>query len=208
MSVPDARDHRERRCIRIGGWRFAGAIQSERRSAERRRPESAGGPRHCLCAGRRHRRCAFFERQHDSRILAFQRVQPKAEAACMSGPRTGCCMRLDWAFRSLRLAALLCVAAGLAPAQSFTSIFDGKTLHGWDGDPAYWRVENGAIVGRNQSRRHAEAKHLSDLARRLARRTSNCEAEYRLTGGNSGIQYRSSELARHPLGHARLPGRH
>src|SRR2546427_366114 len=29
----------------------------------------------------------------------------------------------------------------------FESIFDGRTLNGWKGDPKYWRVENGALVG-------------------------------------------------------------
>jgi hypothetical protein len=29
----------------------------------------------------------------------------------------------------------------------FTQIFDGKSLTGWDGDPTFWRAENGAIVG-------------------------------------------------------------
>ena len=29
----------------------------------------------------------------------------------------------------------------------YESIFDGKTLAGWKGEKAYWRVENGAIVG-------------------------------------------------------------
>ena len=29
----------------------------------------------------------------------------------------------------------------------FQSIFDGKTLAGWEGNPTYWRVENGALVG-------------------------------------------------------------
>jgi len=29
----------------------------------------------------------------------------------------------------------------------FRSMFDGKTLAGWEGDPKYWRVENGALVG-------------------------------------------------------------
>src|SRR5262245_29777513 len=29
----------------------------------------------------------------------------------------------------------------------FVSIFDGSTLKGWDGDPKFWRVEGGAIVG-------------------------------------------------------------
>ena len=29
----------------------------------------------------------------------------------------------------------------------FVQIFDGKTLKGWEGDPVYWRVENGNLVG-------------------------------------------------------------
>ncbi len=29
----------------------------------------------------------------------------------------------------------------------FRPIFDGKTLDGWDGDPAYWRAEDGELVG-------------------------------------------------------------
>lgn len=29
----------------------------------------------------------------------------------------------------------------------FVKIFDGKTLKGWEGDPDYWRVENGNLVG-------------------------------------------------------------
>ena len=29
----------------------------------------------------------------------------------------------------------------------YISIFDGKTLKGWQGDSTYWRVENGCITG-------------------------------------------------------------
>jgi len=29
----------------------------------------------------------------------------------------------------------------------FAEIFDRKTLKGWDGDPTYWRVEDGSMVG-------------------------------------------------------------
>ncbi len=29
----------------------------------------------------------------------------------------------------------------------FKSIFNGEDLKGWDGDPKFWRVEQGAIVG-------------------------------------------------------------
>src|SRR4051794_22803811 len=31
--------------------------------------------------------------------------------------------------------------------EGYTAIFDGKSLDGWDGNPKFWRVENGAIVG-------------------------------------------------------------
>lgn len=33
-----------------------------------------------------------------------------------------------------------------ADRDGWTSMFDGATLNGWDGNPAVWRVENGAIV--------------------------------------------------------------
>jgi hypothetical protein len=103
-------------------------------------------------------------------------------------------MRLGSAFRNHRLAALLLfVAARFAAAQNFTSIFDGKTLNGWDGDPAFWRVENGAIVG--ETKAGAIPKQNTFLIWRGGS-PSNFElmADYRLTGGNSGIQYRSAEL--------------
>ena len=29
----------------------------------------------------------------------------------------------------------------------YVSLFDGVSLKGWDGNPKFWRVENGAIVG-------------------------------------------------------------
>jgi hypothetical protein len=111
----------------------------------------------------------------------------------MWAPRTVCCMPLAWAFRSPRLVALLFVAAHLASAPSFAPVFDGKTLNGWDGDPAYWRVENGAIVG--ETKAGAIPKQNTFLIWRGGS-PSDFEllAEYRLTGGNSGIQYRSVEL--------------
>ena len=31
--------------------------------------------------------------------------------------------------------------------EGYVSLFDGKTLKGWDGNPKFWRVEDGAIVG-------------------------------------------------------------
>src|SRR5690242_10314231 len=36
---------------------------------------------------------------------------------------------------------------GGADERGFELIFNGKNLDGWEGDPAYWRVENGCLVG-------------------------------------------------------------
>jgi len=99
-------------------------------------------------------------------------------------------MRLDWAFRSLSIALAI---APLFAAPNFVPIFDGNTLNGWDGDPAYWRVENGAIVG--ETKPGAIPKQNTFLIWRGGSPADfELQAEYRLTGGNSGIQYRSSEL--------------
>src|SRR3977135_1628519 len=39
------------------------------------------------------------------------------------------------------------VAGDTVQDDGFVKIFDGKTLAGWEGDPTYWRVENGSLVG-------------------------------------------------------------
>jgi Domain of Unknown Function (DUF1080) len=105
-------------------------------------------------------------------------------------------MRLDWVFRSLRSAVVVTAAAfipALAAGQTFRPIFDGKTLKGWDGDSAYWRVEGGAIVG--ETKPGAMPQENTFLIWRGGSPSDfELRAEYRLSGGNSGIQYRSVEL--------------
>jgi Domain of Unknown Function (DUF1080) len=97
-------------------------------------------------------------------------------------------MRLGWAYLSLSLAILPAFAGG-----GFVSIFDGKTLRGWDGDPAFWRVEEGAIVG--ETKLGKIPKQNTFLIWRGGEPGDfELRAEYRITGGNSGIQYRSVEL--------------
>ena len=54
-------------------------------------------------------------------------------------------------------------AGGVFPAtqpddtEGFVSIFDGKTLTGWDGDTTVWRVENGEIVGETTPEKRLKA---------------------------------------------------
>ncbi|HEX4169672.1 MAG TPA: DUF1080 domain-containing protein [Bryobacteraceae bacterium] len=78
----------------------------------------------------------------------------------------------------------------------FHSIFDGKTLDGWDCDPDFWRVSEGAIVGQtNQS--HQPKQNTFCIWKGGQPADFELKADYRLTGvndGNSGFQYRSVEL--------------
>ncbi len=76
--------------------------------------------------------------------------------------------------------------------QGFTPIFDSKTLQGWDGDPKFWRVEDGAVTG--QTTKENPLKSNTFLIWRGGTVADfELKLEYRIKGGNSGIQYRSCE---------------
>ncbi|MCB1091809.1 MAG: DUF1080 domain-containing protein, partial [Verrucomicrobiae bacterium] len=73
------------------------------------------------------------------------------------------------------------------------SLFDGKTLKGWAGDPKLWRVEDGAITGETT----ADAPiTYNTFLKWTDGEVDDFEltAEYRIFGGNSGIQIRSFDL--------------
>ncbi len=73
----------------------------------------------------------------------------------------------------------------------FKPIFDGKSLAGWDGDPKYWRVENGAMVGEITPETIIKSNTFI-IWQGGAPADFELKAEYRITsGGNSGINYRS-----------------
>lgn len=72
----------------------------------------------------------------------------------------------------------------------FVSIFDGKTLNGWDGDPQSWRVEDGAIVGESTAERPRNNTYISYHGDQP--RDFDLKLEIKVErGGGSGIQYRS-----------------
>ena len=77
-----------------------------------------------------------------------------------------------------------------AAETGFQSIFDGQSLKGWEGNTAYWRVENGAITGETTAENPTKANTF--LVWRDGR-TSNFELklEYKIRNHNSGVQYRS-----------------
>lgn len=75
----------------------------------------------------------------------------------------------------------------------FVSIFDGKTLNGWDGDTRFWRVENGAIVGESTPS-NVVAQNNFLIWRGGVLGDFELKLEFRMNGTNSGIQYRSTEM--------------
>lgn len=73
----------------------------------------------------------------------------------------------------------------------FQSIFDGASLKGWDGDPKYWRVENGAMVGEITPETVIKSNTFI-IWRGGALKDFELKVAYRMTErGNSGINYRS-----------------
>ncbi|MBS32930.1 MAG: hypothetical protein CMO68_00795 [Verrucomicrobiales bacterium] len=90
----------------------------------------------------------------------------------------------------LGLAAIAFAGQAVAAEKDFKSIFDGKTLKGWNGDPKFWSVQDGAITGKttreNPTKGNTfiiwEGGKTGDFDLRL---------DYKIVGGNSGIQYRS-----------------
>ena len=100
------------------------------------------------------------------------------------------------------MAAVLCAQAPRPPRgpmvppleeTGFHSIFDGKTLSGWDCDPDFWRVENGSIVGETKAG-HQPKQNIFCIWKGGSPADFELKLQYKLTGGNSGIQYRSVEL--------------
>ena len=76
----------------------------------------------------------------------------------------------------------------------FERIFDGKTLKGWGGDPKYWRVENGAMVGEITPETIVK-QNTFIIWRGGVTRDFELKVEYRISArGNSGINYRSTEV--------------
>lgn len=105
----------------------------------------------------------------------------------MMNIRSRCCFNLP--------ACLFAVSC--AADAGFVSIFDGRSLEGWDGDPRFWRVEDGAIVGETTAENGTGGNtfliwECGDVA------DFELKAEFKLRNHNSGIQYRSFRVEGRP----------
>jgi hypothetical protein len=74
--------------------------------------------------------------------------------------------------------------------EGYVSLFDGKSLKDWDGNPKFWRVENGAIVGESTPENPSGNSYIAYRATEAKDFTLKFEIKVEGNGG-SGIQYRS-----------------
>jgi hypothetical protein len=82
-------------------------------------------------------------------------------------------------------------AIDFADHAGYVSLFDGKTLDGWDGRPGVWSVEDGAIVGVSTKDKVAGNTFL--VYRDITAKDFDLKLEIKVEwGGGSGVQYRSS----------------
>ena len=69
-------------------------------------------------------------------------------------------------------------------------LFDGKTLNGWNGNPAHWSVQDGSIVGENTKKNPTKGNTFLIWKDGILK-DFDLSLDYKIEGGNSGIQYRS-----------------
>lgn len=93
----------------------------------------------------------------------------------------------------------LVTAAAQTPEPGFVSLFNGKDLSGWDGNPSLWRVEQGAVVGRTTAEAPIKVNTFLICTNATPgnfelRCSFKLEANNDKNFANSGIQYRSKVL--------------
>ena len=89
--------------------------------------------------------------------------------------------------------------APAADSEEWVSLFNGKDLVGWEGDPRLWSAKDGAIRGQTTPENPTKGNTflvyrggvLGDFELKL---------KFRIENGNSGVQYRSKEFDKWRIG--------
>jgi hypothetical protein len=92
--------------------------------------------------------------------------------------------------------ALATLASAAEPPDGFTSLFDGKTLTGWEGNEKMFRIEEGCIVGGNLKENIPRNEFLC-----TTKEYENFELRLKVKalgeGVNAGIQFRTKRIPNH-----------
>ena len=98
----------------------------------------------------------------------------------------------------LRLLTLVVCVVGLptlsVAQDGYESLFNGKDLSGWDGNPELWSVEDGVITGKTNGPDHLDYNQFL-IWKGGKVGDFELKVEFRVEGNNnSGVQYRAQEL--------------
>ena len=115
--------------------------------------------------------------------------------------------RIQYLYTTLLLitgmsSSLICKSANYKTAFSDSTIFmkmsDGKTFHGWKADTSVWHIKEGCFVGEVTPSK--QIKTNSFLIYTVSKPADfEFIAQYKISkGGNSGVNYRSEEMANIP----------
>lgn len=85
------------------------------------------------------------------------------------------------------------LAGSSAGSADWISLFNGRDLTGWRGDPKLWRAEQGAIVG------EAPPGVISNLSTEKTYDDFVLKLKFKLITGSSGVMVRSRELDGHKM---------
>jgi hypothetical protein len=95
--------------------------------------------------------------------------------------------------------ALSCAVGALDAQEEAVSLFNGKDLAGWDGDPKFWSVKDGALTGVSTAENPVKVNTFL-IWKGGTLKNFELRAKYRIEGNNSGIQYRSKDLGEWRVG--------
>lgn len=84
-----------------------------------------------------------------------------------------------------------------AEDEGFVAIFDGESLKNWDGNPKFWSVQDGAITGITTAENPTQGNTFL-IWKGSEPKNFELRLDYKIEGGNSGIQYRSFEVKDQP----------
>ncbi len=104
-------------------------------------------------------------------------------------------------FVSTLITAVGLATSAYAAEEGFKSLFNGKDLTGWEGNPKLWSVKDGTILGVTGSDADTKIKHNTFLVSTQGEVGDfELRFSYRIEKGNSGVQYRSKVQSKGDFG--------
>jgi hypothetical protein len=123
-----------------------------------------------------------------ARAAAFAAIQGSADT--LTPDQVAALITLGGTFRTAGLAFTEPDPMDFNDHEGYVSLFDGVSLKGWDGNPKFWRVEDGAMIGESTVENPSGNSYIA--YRDIEAKDFTLKLEIKIEGsGGSGIQYRS-----------------